>query len=88
MPSRFDPIDIKAILARMGRRIASLAREAGASPNMVQRAMYRPSVAGERVLLKALGIANGHTVWPDRYASDGTQAGHPRPVAPPVRLAD
>lgn len=68
----WHPEDIKAAIRKTGWSLDRLSRECGLPEHCVRHATRVPNLPGEMVILALLRVP-ASTIWPERYAPDGTR---------------
>lgn len=63
--------DIKAAIRKRHSTLAAIARANGLDPSTLSKSLVQAVPAGERAIARFLGMSL-HSLWPDRYALDGT----------------
>lgn len=61
---------IRAHIKMRGKTLSALARENKVDVSTVQKALYSPSQAGERIIAAFLCVPL-HLLWPDRWTQEG-----------------
>lgn len=69
----WHPEDVKAAIRKQGETIASLARRAGLSKQVVSAAIQsRSSERAERIVAQCIGVS-ASKIWPSRYRANGSR---------------
>lgn len=85
------PEEVRALLSDAGWSIRALALHHGVSPTVMRQALYMPYPRMEQRIAAALRRSPA-SIWPSRYAQDGTPANRAArryipPRIPPRRAA-